>query len=628
MADHFLTKSQIDLSQCLPWGGGLALEAHGALRAALAARISQRAADLFAEPLINRGNDAAPASISWYSAHAGEGRPLSELDETEQARVAAQLSDLLRPVRELLADSEDGTLIGAALHLAGSARGDVWVVDGQPVLINWGMLPAGAERSQASRSAHYNRTLGRFLPLSKAPPLTEDERRQRADAAGLAAAGAAVGAGAGIGAAAAGGDAPPPEPPAPVPPPDEAPPPRRLRAWEWAPLLVLLLLVGGAVIWLLIPGNRLFPPRMAAVVEDARAAEIAAEINAALEARRAALQAALDGAQCRADGTLIMPGGRTIEGLLPPVPGSPADRPGQRAEADPTPVLPPDPARVQVPDLDPGDPGSTAVADASLLEVIESRTVMVVARGPDGVATGSGFFVAPDLVMTNFHVVSGAASDSIFVTNRSLGTLRPTQLLRADGPFEPTGSDFALLRVPGVSARHFTLLRPAGSLKLQSVIAAGYPGDVLATDTAFAALTSGDISAVPDLTVTDGTVNTEQAVSAAIRAVVHSAPISQGNSGGPLVDMCGRVVGMNTFVRQGALRNLNFALSAPDVIGFLRAAGASPSITGTDCRPEVLRPGVPAEQVTPVEAGPEPGAIPGGDAPRLPDFGALPPRAD
>ncbi|PKP73583.1 MAG: serine protease, partial [Alphaproteobacteria bacterium HGW-Alphaproteobacteria-6] len=151
MAEHFLTKSQIDLDQCLPWGGGLALDAHAVLQAAISARLSPEVAALFAEPLISRGNDAAPASVAWYTVHSGEGRPLAELDDAGQARVAAILGRHLTALRDLLADGEDGLLIGAALHLAGSSRGDIWVVNGQPVLINWGMLPSGMARDAATR---------------------------------------------------------------------------------------------------------------------------------------------------------------------------------------------------------------------------------------------------------------------------------------------------------------------------------------------------------------------------------------------------------------------------------------------------------------------------------------------
>lgn len=363
-----------------------------------------------------------------------------------------------------------------------------------------------------------------------------------------------------------------------------------------------LLIAGGALAWLLIPGTRIFPARAPdPAIDRAEAAAAVAEINASLEQRLARLQAALDGAQCRPDGTLTMPDGRTIEGLLPPEPGNPADAPGSRAAADPRPILPPDPARVQVP-----SDGASAMDLTSLLELIEARTVMVVRYLADADAQpgqqvraerGSGFFVGPDLVVTNNHVVEGAPEDRIFVTNRGLGQQYPVTVIKTAGPFGSTGRDFALLRVHGVNAPHFTLLKPDHSLKLQSVIAAGYPDDLLGD-------WRGGTDPVPDLAVTDGTVNAEQVLTQGTPAIVHSAPISQGNSGGPLVDMCGRVVGVNTFVRQGALRNLNFALSSDDLLAFLESAALTPATVTRPCQPQLLRPMVtPATPDTPEDAG-------------------------
>ncbi len=605
MADHFLTKTRIDRAACLPWGAGLAIEGHAALRAALEGRVSPQAAALLAEPLVSRGNDAAPATVAWYSEHPGEAQPLSALDEAGQARLGAALARALAELRPLLADPAIGPLLGSALHLAGSAEGDIWSVGGAPVLVNWGMLPPGTPRDPASRSAHFARTLGSYMALAKAPPVTEAERAALAAAAGAAAPAApspAAAAAAVPASGAAGAGAPPPPPPAPRVPPAGG---RPVPVIAWAPLVVLLVLAAAALAWLLAPGNRIFPAAGPAAIDESRAAAIAAEVNASLEARRAALQEALEGAQCRADGTLVVPGGRTIEGLLPPRPGNPADAPGRRSEGSPFPMLPPDPARVQVP----GGEGET-----TLLGLIEARTAMVIAETDDGVSTGTGFFIAPDLLVTNHHVVAGVRPDRLAVINRGLGSMRAAEILAAAGPFEETGTDFALLRVPGAGAPFFPVYDGSGRLKLQAVIAAGYPGDVLETDAAFAALRSGDAAAVPDLAVTDGTVSTEQQLAEGIGAVVHSAPISQGNSGGPLVDMCGRIVGVNTFVRQGDLRNLNFALAAPTLTGFLRGAGVTPDLRTETCQPGILRPSAAAAvPAPPAEAGPP--AAPAAPAP-------------
>jgi S1-C subfamily serine protease len=215
---------------------------------------------------------------------------------------------------------------------------------------------------------------------------------------------------------------------------------------------------------------------------------------------------------------------------------------------------------------------------------------MVLVGTVQGMSAGTGFFVAPDLMVTNFHVIEGATPENIFVTNKSLGGLQRVEILKTLGPMREVGADFALLRVPGVNQPFYSLRQSDASMRLQSVIAAGYPGDLLRTDSQFKALRDGDVSAVPELTVTDGTVNTEQALSAVTRAVVHSAPISKGNSGGPLIDLCGRVVGVNTFVVQGPMRNLNFALATDDLLSFLADTPVNAEVSGEACVPLVARP--------------------------------------
>ena len=234
--------------------------------------------------------------------------------------------------------------------------------------------------------------------------------------------------------------------------------------------------------------------------------------------------------------------------------------------------------------------GSGLADTASLLEHIDARTAMVLAGNDQGVGAGTGFFVGPDLLVTNYHVIEGAGPETIFVTNRALGGLKPAEVLKVHGPMREVGADFALLRIAGVDQPFYSIRQSEASMRLQSVITAGYPGDVLNSDASFQALRRGDATAVPELTVTDGTVNAEQQLSATTNAVVHSAPISKGNSGGPLIDLCGRVVGVNTFVVQGPLRTLNFALATDDLLAFLADTPAQPVVTGDACTPLVARP--------------------------------------
>jgi len=681
MAHQFLTKTQIALENCVRLGDSPILEQHESLHRLLRARVGAQAASLFAEPLLSRGNDAAPASVAWYGEFEGNTRPLSALPVSARGAMETYLSDTLAPLRPLLDDPQTGPILGAALWQLDA--NDVLVVGGRPVLINWGMRPSRLGGDPSALAGHYAATLGRYLPLATPPglppslgvtsgaaPIAATFANPAAAAAGMSDAGAfqvASGTGAAAQAATANYRAA-------VPadfvsgqgtgtflgatPPAAAPPLRtgdngqngRLPLVAWLPLVVLLGLAILVLLWLLLPGTRLFPrDQSPPAISENSAAALAESVNRDLQTRLDTLRQALAGSVCRADGTLIVPSGRTLDGLLPPpvlLPGqnpAPGDASGDQSQAAPDGLLPPNPQRVIV-------PGSAAaqqaggiqgeLASASLLQLIEKQTVLVMVASGNSLSTGTGFVVGQGLILTNHHVVETAANGQgqILVINANLHGPQPAQVLKSSGPLEQVGDDFALLQIADQSLPAVTLHLPAATLKLTNVIAAGFPGDVLATDTQFQAIQRGDFSNVPDLTVTDGTITTEQALSPNTNVLVHSAPLSNGNSGGPLIDLCGRVVGVNTFVRRGNLRTLNFALATSDLLEFLADTAATPNVQSDACSPQVMRPAPtpaadmaeaptdapapPTRDANPTpEVAPEPEAAPVVEAPaQLPTF--------
>ena len=75
------------------------------------------------------------------------------------------------------------------------------------------------------------------------------------------------------------------------------------------------------------------------------------------------------------------------------------------------------------------------------------------------------------------------------------------------------------------------------------------------------------------MVLTKGTVSAVQNRERNTPMVLHSADISAGNSGGPLIDACGRVVGINTYIvtsRQST--KANYALGGSWLGSFLRGA--------------------------------------------------------
>ncbi|WP_169583497.1 S1 family peptidase [Rhodobacter capsulatus] len=589
MAEHFLFRSSLQAEDCLSVAGLPVLERHAALHDLLTARLGAEAADLFAEPFVSRGASGETLNVAWHSVHAGEARPLGDLDPALRRAVEDRLLRLLPRIEALASDPaltpEQAATVRAALSVAQAA--DVRAINGFPVLVNWGVRSRGGPPALAG-FMRGDAALTGFMRGDAA--LTGFMRGDAARAETAA--------------AAPGPSGPPPIPgaaTAPLPPVDTR---TVLPLAAWLPLPILIAVTSLILIWLLLPGTRVFPPDTVVSAADVSAARDS-ELGA-LRDRRDALRLALAGAQCRADGVLVLPGNRTAEGLPLPAPGA-APEQGQVAPDAP---MAPAPERA----LLPAAPGAEAQTD-TLLARIEAATVLVIAPGADGVSTGSGFAVGPGLIVTNQHVIEDLGPEGAFVVNKLLGQPQPAQVLKTAGPLETAGADFALLKIASTALPALPLADPAASLKLNHVVAAGFPGDVMETDAAYEALLRGDGAAMPGLVVVDGTVNAEQPLHGATETLLHSAPLAQGNSGGPLVDFCGRVLGVNTFVRQGPLRTLNFALSASGLAAFLAGTPAATTVDRASCQPTVAPSAAvpaPAAPATPTDAAPAaPG--PGGE---------------
>jgi len=219
---------------------------------------------------------------------------------------------------------------------------------------------------------------------------------------------------------------------------------------------------------------------------------------------------------------------------------------------------------------------AAVLPDYALAQRLEQVTALVLVDKGQGTGMGTGFFIGPNLLVTNRHVVEGSTSGRIVLVSKALGAPRPATLLKTTQSSDPGSPDFALLRMDQGTAPGVLDLSPDLN-KLSAVVAAGYPAVVTENDASFRRLMQGDLSAAPDLNMTQGAVQSLQSGAGGMPLIVHTASIAKGNSGGPLVDACGRLVGINTFISvdQTQSSKINYAIRAQVMATFLQAAGTT-----------------------------------------------------
>ncbi|MFA0809527.1 trypsin-like peptidase domain-containing protein [Microbulbifer epialgicus] len=148
----------------------------------------------------------------------------------------------------------------------------------------------------------------------------------------------------------------------------------------------------------------------------------------------------------------------------------------------------------------------------------------------NGVDKGTGFVInRKGFIATNHHVIEGSQSLEVFVSGS-------TKAHSAEIIWQSSALDLAIIRASRLDAPPLTLAIPAPEIGA-SVWAVGFPGG--ADRGSFAlepTISDGSLSRV-----FNGAWDTKP-----VRIIQHSAATNPGNSGGPLLDNCGRVIGVNT----------------------------------------------------------------------------------
>ena len=195
-----------------------------------------------------------------------------------------------------------------------------------------------------------------------------------------------------------------------------------------------------------------------------------------------------------------------------------------------------------------------------------------------GFGHGSGFAVAPNRVITNAHVVEAAErypGDVMIGVVPSEGDKSyQGRLIAID-----TDRDLALIEFAGLRLPALTFYNGPVS-EGDAMVALGYPGNVdLAT-----ARSSADfitpLSPVRSQGVFSGRRNLQ-----GVSVLLHTAAIARGNSGGPLLDPCGRVLGVNSAVTRAddGDASFGFAIGNDEGAAFLREAKQPMPANGVAC---------------------------------------------
>ncbi|WP_165864354.1 S1C family serine protease [Capsulimonas corticalis] len=168
------------------------------------------------------------------------------------------------------------------------------------------------------------------------------------------------------------------------------------------------------------------------------------------------------------------------------------------------------------------------VADLALPSIV---MIVITDKLGTNTALGSGFVLAPGVVATNIHVIADAATVTVHFADGRSATSPGAVAVDRD-------HDLILIRVDTGAVRPLRLASEQDYHVGDTVVALGNPEGLGWS------VSAGLISALREENN--------------LRVVQTTAPISHGSSGGPLLDLYGNVVGVNSF-NWGEGQNLNFA---------------------------------------------------------------------
>ncbi|MBX3594822.1 trypsin-like peptidase domain-containing protein [Sphingomonas sp.] len=210
--------------------------------------------------------------------------------------------------------------------------------------------------------------------------------------------------------------------------------------------------------------------------------------------------------------------------------------------------------------------------------VVRIVTIAMVDGEVVGFGHGSGFAVAPNRVLTNAHVVEAADR---YPGNVMIGVVPSEGDKSFQGrliAIDPV-RDLALIEFSGIRLPPLTFYNGPVN-EGDAMIALGYPGNVDLATARTAADFITPLSPVRSQGVFSGRRDLQ-----GVQVLLHTAGIARGNSGGPLLDGCGRVLGVNAALTRAddGDASFGFAISNEEVAAFLRESKQPMPANGVAC---------------------------------------------
>ena len=190
--------------------------------------------------------------------------------------------------------------------------------------------------------------------------------------------------------------------------------------------------------------------------------------------------------------------------------------------------------------------GDEQTIEVSALESVRNYTVVITAKTAEGVGTGTGIVLTPDgYIATNYHVVEDAQTVTVKFYNGQAAVAEVIGYSEID--------DLAVIKVNAQGLYCARIGKSADVVDSQNVYAVGTPaGEEYAWS-----VTKGVVSfAQREVKIYDN----EGILQKKMKLIQTDTPVNPGNSGGPLVNSNGEVLGIITMKLSGQYENMGFAI--------------------------------------------------------------------